>query len=75
MGHTKIVDFYFEKESNRGPNTEWIVSSAFGCMSTNFLYQHSFVLNWCHTFILGGHGCVDMVVGFSTTYAISVYHH
>ena len=27
------------------------------------------------TLVWGGHGCVDMVVGFSTTCAISAYHH
>ena len=36
----KIV--YFGKGSNRGPNSEWIVSSAFGSMSTDFLCQCSF---------------------------------
>ena len=34
--------FYFGKGSNRGPNSEWIVSSAFGSMSTDFLCQCSF---------------------------------
>ena len=33
---------YFGKGSNRGPNSEWIVSSAFGSMSTDFLCQCSF---------------------------------
>ena len=37
----KKID-YFGKGSSRGPNSEWIVSSAFGSMSTDFLCQCSF---------------------------------
>ena len=66
----KIV--YFGKGSYRGPNSEWIVSNAFGSMSTDFLCQCSFKKKLrSPTLIWGGHGCVDMVVGFSTTCAIS----
>ena len=36
MDHKKYF-FYFGKGSNRGPYSEWIVSSAFGSMSTDFL--------------------------------------
>ena len=40
----KKID-YFGKGSSRGPNSEWIVSSAFGSMSTDFLCQCSFNVN------------------------------
>jgi len=32
-------------------------------------------VNLGSTLIWGSHGCVDIVVGFSTTCAISAYHH
>ena len=45
------------------------------CQQISSVNAHLKKKNGSLTLIWGSHGCVDMVVGFSTTCAISAYHH
>ena len=54
MVHKKIL-VHFDKGFKGGPHSVWIVLSAFSSMSSDFLYQLSFLLqSYCNVCVWGG---------------------
>jgi len=63
--------FNCDKGFKRGPNSEWIVLSAFSSMSSDFLYQLSFLLqSYCNVCVCGGRGIVS---SHPNVYSIQLY--
>jgi len=60
-------------------NTEFVYDKGYFILNTTtfkfLVLENTFIFYLFHYDLRGRHGCDRMVVGFTTTYAISAYHH